>query len=56
MFSALLFVAGGSKPELNMNILAGLCATLSPRLYDRAQTISATGSEPPERTLLHTFL
>ena len=25
----------GFKTELNMNILAGLCATLSPRLYDR---------------------
>ena len=36
MFSALLCVAGSSKTELNKNILAGLCATLSPNVYDRA--------------------
>jgi len=35
MFSALLCVAGGSTTELNKNILAGLCATLSPNVYDR---------------------
>ena len=54
MFSALLCVAGGSKTELNKNILAGLCATLSPNVYDReihpcpARPPSFSGLSPPE--------